>query len=155
MDWLTDSDRRERELRRQFEALEDIEELSIVRLPSGGLRYESTQVRAGLVARHIVEDAAIRTRGIDRVVRGQAARGRRRSRWVVRQRIRVESLADAVSLTVSTWGRPVGWTLARHLLLGGNDTTTGRILTEEAARLSDSVVDGVAGHFTTLRGTER
>lgn len=61
MDWLTDSDRRERELRRQFEGLEDIEELSIVRLPCGGLRYESAQVLSDLVVRHIVEDAATST----------------------------------------------------------------------------------------------
>jgi hypothetical protein len=154
MEWLTDSDRREREWRRQAEAREDLQESRVIRLPNGRLRFETVLVRGDLQARHIIEDLAIQEHRIDRIIRGQAERRNRRSRWVVKQRITIESLGDATNVTVRMWGRPVGRSLARHLLLGSNDPTTARLLTEEASRLADFVVSGVAGHFTRLRGTE-
>lgn len=155
MEWLTDSDRREREWRRQDEARDDMQELRVVRLPNGGLRFESVLVRGDLVARHVIEDVAIQQHRIDRILRGQAARRRRRSRWVVKQRVTAEWLGDATSVTVRTRGRPVGWSLARHLLLGSNDTTTARLLADEASRLANFVVSGVADHFPGSGGTER
>jgi len=72
---------------------------------------------------------------------------------VVKQRITVESLGDATNVTVRMWARPVGRSLARHLL-GSSDTTTARLLTEEASRLADFAVSGVAGHFSGSQGTE-
>ena len=154
MEWLTDSDRREREWRRQAEARGDIQHASVVRLPNGGLRVDSVLVRGDLVARHVIEDVAIQEHRIDRILRGQAARRHRRSRWVVKQRITVKSLGAAANVTVRTRGRPVGKSLALHFLLGSNDTTAARFLTEEASRFADFVASGVAGHFTGLGGTE-
>lgn len=165
MEWLTDSDRREREWGRQVEVQEDIQESSVASLPNGGLRFESVLVRGDLVARHINEDVAIQEHRIDRILRGQAARpsrghfrwpGKQRiTRWVVKQRVTVESLEGATNVTVRMWGRPAGRSLARHLLLGYNETTTARFLSEEACRLADLVVSGVAGHFAGSQGIER
>jgi hypothetical protein len=155
MGWLTDSDRREREWRRRVEAQEEIQESSVSRLQNGGMRFETVQVRGDLLARHVIEDVAIGEHKIDRILRGQAARRRRCSRWVVKQRITAERLGDATTVTVRMWGRPVGWSLARHLLLGSNDTTTARLLTDEASRLANFVVSGVADRFPGSEGTER
>jgi hypothetical protein len=72
MGWLTDSDRREREWLRQVEAREDIEEPSVARLPSGGLRFDYLFLRRGNVRqRHTSEDVAIQEHRIDRVHRGR------------------------------------------------------------------------------------
>jgi hypothetical protein len=147
MGWLTDCDRREREWRRQVEAREDIRESSVVSLHNGGLRFQTVQALGDVVARHVTEDVAIEKHRIDRISRGQAARGRRCTRWMVKQRISAEWMGDATTVTVRTRGRPVGWSLARHLL-GSNDTTTARFLNEEASRFADFVVSGVADHFT-------
>ena len=45
MEWLTDSDLREREWRRQAEAREDLQESRVIRLPNGRLRFETVLVR--------------------------------------------------------------------------------------------------------------
>jgi hypothetical protein len=146
MEWLTDSDRREREWRPRVEAREDIQESSAVRLQNGGLRFQTVQALGDSMARHIIEDVAIGKHQVDRVVRGQVARGRLRSGWMIKQRITAEWLGDATTVTVWMRGRPAGWGLVWHLL-GSNDTTTARLLTREASRLADITVSAVAEHF--------
>ena len=152
MNWLTDPDRREREWRRDLEARRDVREANVVRLPGGGLRFESVLVRKDVVARHVIEDVAIQERSIDRILRGMAVRGRRRTRWIVKQRITVEWCSEGTDVAVHARGRPVGISLARHFLVGRDDTTTGRILTEEASRFADFVIAAVAGQFAGVGG---
>lgn len=151
MGWLSDSGRREREWRRQVEARGDIQESSVTRLQNGGMRLETVQVLADTTARHVIEDVAIGEHSIDRIIRGQATRGHRRSRWVVKLRITAERLGDGTTVTVRMRGRPTGWSLAWHFLLGSHDVASARLLTDEACRLADLVVSGVADQFPGVR----
>jgi hypothetical protein len=146
MEWLTDSDRREREWRRQVEAREDIQKSSAARLQNGGLRFQTVQALGNSTARYVIEDVAIGQHQTDRIIRAQVARGRFRSGWMIRQRITAEWLGDATTVTVRMRGRPSGWGLVWHLL-GSNETTTARFLTEEASRLAGITVSAVAEHF--------
>jgi hypothetical protein len=150
MEWLTDPDRREREWRRLVEAREDIQQSSVGRLPNGGLRFEQVLRRGNLLMRHTTEDAAIRERRIDRTHRAELAGPRMLPlRWVMKERITVESLADGTGITVRVWGRLAGTSRVLHLL-GYRDTATARQLTEEASRRADFRVCGVAAHFSGL-----
>ena len=146
MQWLTDPVRREREWRSGVEAEPEIQEVNVVWLPNGGLRFETVHVREDLVAHHVIEDVAVGERTVDRVVRGRASRWWRRTRWIVNIRITVESLGNSTTIAVRTWGRPVGMSLA-YLLVGREDVTAGRALTTEASRLTDFVVSGVTDRF--------
>lgn len=114
------------------------------------MRLETVQVHGDMMASHVIEDVAIGEHKIDRILRGQATRGRRRSRWVVKQRITADRLGDATTVTVRFRGRPVGWSLAWHFL-GNHDVATARLLTDEASRLADLAVSGVADHFPKAR----
>ena len=144
--WLTDQQRRERDWRSRSEVASDIQQSSASRLPNGGMRFESVQARGNVVAQHVIEDITIEDGSITRIMRGQATRGRRRTRWQLTQRITVESLGSATMVTVVVAGRPASWSRVRHLL-GFNDTATARILTDESSRWADFVVASVGGHF--------
>jgi hypothetical protein len=148
MAWLTDSDRREQEWRRRVNARPDVQEPQVTRLPRGGLRFEQITVQRSVTAHQVVEDVAIGDRRIDRILRGQVTSPHflGRGRWVVKQCITVESLADAASITVRARGRPVGPTLV-HQYLGSSDTIWGRFLTQQASEWADSVIADVASHF--------
>jgi hypothetical protein len=68
-------------------------------------------------------------------------------RWVMSERITVESMADRTSITVSVQGRLAGIHRVLHVL-GYRDTTTARRLRQEASSRADFRVAGVAAHFT-------
>jgi len=144
--WLTDQERRERDWRSRSEVASDIQQSSATRLPNGAMRFESVQARGNVVAQHVIEDITIEEGSITRMMRGQATRRHRHTRWELTQRITVESLGGAATVTVMVTGRPVGWSRVWHLL-GFNDTTTARILTDESSRWADFVVASVGGHF--------
>lgn len=134
MQWLTDPDRREREWRRLVETREDIQQSGAGRLPDGGLRFDQVLRRGNLLLRHTTEDVVNQEHRIDRAHRAQLAGPRMMPlRWVMKERITVESLGDGTSLTVRVRGRLAGLGRALHLL-GYRDTTTARRLTEEASR---------------------
>jgi hypothetical protein len=154
MEWLTDSDRREREWRRLVEAREDIQQSSAGRLPNGGLRFDQVLRRGNLLLRHTTEDVANQEHRIDRTHRAQLAGPRMMPlRWVMKERVTVESLGDGTSITVRVRGRLAGMGRVLHLL-GSRDTTTARRLTEEASRRADFRVAGVAAHFTGPHDTD-
>src|SRR5215472_2052883 len=144
--WLTNQERRERDWRSRSEVASDIQQSSATRLPNGAMRFESVQARGNVVAQHVIEDITIEEGSITRMMRGQATRRHRHTRWELTQRITVESLGGAATVTVMVTGRPVGWSRVWHLL-GFNDTTTARILTDESSRWADFVVASVGGHF--------
>jgi len=146
MAWLTDSSRREREWLPRVQAQQNVSEFSVTHLPSGGLRLEMLTRQGNLLIRQEIEDVAAHDGTIDRILRGEATRGRARTRWVVEQRITAEFQGAATKVTVRALGRPVGRSLGWHLL-GTNDTATARALTTQAAQWTDFVVMEVAGHF--------
>jgi hypothetical protein len=75
MQRLTDSDRQEREWRRQVDQREDIREPRAGRLPNGGLRCRYEWVQGRLVWRFTTEDVAVTENMIERVhaLAGQVA----------------------------------------------------------------------------------
>jgi hypothetical protein len=144
--WLADQERRERDWRSRSEVASDIRQSRATWLPNGAMRFESVQARGNVVAQHVIEDISIEEGSITRIMRGQATRRHRHTRWQLTQRITVESRGGAALVTVMVAGRPVGWSRVWHLL-GFNDTTTARILTDQSTRWADFVVDSVGGHF--------
>jgi hypothetical protein len=154
MEWLTDADRREREWQRLIEAREDIQQSSIGRLPNGGLRFDQVVRQGNRQLRHTTEDVAVQEHRIDRAHRAHLAGPRMMPlRWVMKERVTVETLADGTNITVRVWGRLTGMGRVLHLL-GYRDTTTARWLTEEASRRADFRISGVAAHFTGPHDTD-
>jgi len=154
MEWLTDSGRRERDWRRLVEANEDVQQPGVGRLPNGGLRFDQVLMRGNLLLHLTTEDVAIQRRRIDRSHRAQLAGPRViPARWVMKERVTVESLGDGTNITVRVWGRMVGLSRVFHLF-GYRDTTTARQLTEEGSHRADFRVCGVAAHFTGPHDTD-
>jgi hypothetical protein len=144
---LTDSGRREREWLRQVEQREDIREPRIGRLPNGGLRYRYEWVQGRLVWRFTTEDLAVTETTIERVHRGELARPRvLHVRWVLRERISVESAVNETGITVRVLGRMAGLSRVLHLL-GYRDTAMARRLAELAGLQADRTASAVAAHF--------
>jgi hypothetical protein len=73
MQWLTDSDRREREWRRLVKAREDIQQSNVGRLPNGGLCFDQVLMQGSRLWRHTTDDVAIQEHRIDRTL-GRASR---------------------------------------------------------------------------------
>jgi hypothetical protein len=146
---LTDSDRREREWRRQVDQREDICEPRADRLANGGLHYRYEWVQGRLVWRFTTEDVAVTENMIERVHRGDLARPRVIPvRWVINERISIEPAVNETDLTVRVLVRMAG--LSRVLYrLGYRDTTTAGRLTELARRQADLTSAAIAAHFTT------
>jgi len=151
MAWLTDSDRREADWLDRVQELPRLVEYRTAHLPTGGMRFEWTALQGDVEVRQEIEDVAMGQRTIDRILRGQATRGRARTRWLVKERITVEFQGDATQVTARALGRPVGKSLARHLL-GINETATARALTAQATQWTDFVVASVTGHFGQADG---
>jgi len=147
MERLTDSDRRAREWRRQVEQRDDIRGPRAGRLPNGGLRCRYEWVQGRLVWRFTTEDVAVSENMIERVHRGELARPRVMPvRWVISERISIESAVNETGITVRVMGRMAG--LSRVLyLLGYRDTTTARQLTELARLQADLTTSALAAHF--------
>lgn len=153
MRWLTDPDRRKREWQRLVGAREDVQQSSASRLPNGGLLFDQVARRGNLQLRHTTEDVAIQEYRIDRAHRSQLAGPRRMPvRWVMNERVMVEKLAGGTNITVHVQGRMAGMGRVLHLL-GYRDTTTTRLLTEEASSRADFRIAGVAAHFTSPHDT--
>ena len=129
-----------------MQAQQNVSEFSVTHLPAGGLRLELLARQGNLRIRQEIEDVAAHDGTIDRILRGEATRGRARTHWVVEQHIAAEFHGPATKVTVRALGRPVGKSLAWHLL-GTNDTATARALTTQAAQWADFVVTEVARHF--------
>jgi hypothetical protein len=129
---LTDAGIREREWLRQAGQRADIREPRVGRLPDGGLRYRYEWVQGPLVWRFTAEDLAVTETMIERVHRGELARPRGLPvRWVIRERISVESAVHETGVTVRVLGRMAGLSRVLHLL-GYRDTEMARRLTELA-----------------------
>jgi hypothetical protein len=144
---LTDSDRREREWRRQVEQREDIREPHVGRLPNGRLRCRYEWVQGRLVWRFTTEDAAVTENMIERVHRGELARPRVMPvRWVISERISIETGINATCITVCVLGRMAGLSRVLHLL-GYRDTATARRLAELARLQADLTTSAIAAHF--------
>jgi len=154
MGWLIDPDRREREWRQRVEAEENVQQHSVRRLPDGGLRFDLVLRRGNRLLHLTTEDVGIQGYGIDRAHHAQLSGPRvMPARWVMNERITVESLGDQTDVVVRVWGRMVGMGRVLHLL-GYGDTTTARTLTEEASRRADFRVSGLAAHFTSPHDTD-
>jgi hypothetical protein len=147
MAWLTDPARREREWRRLVEARADVQQWSVSHLPNGGLRFDQVVTRGNLLLRHTTEDVAIQEHSIDRAHRAQLDGRAIPLRWVLNERVTVESREDGTDITVRVRGRLAGMSRVLHLL-GYRDTATARWLTEEASSRADFRVSGVTAHFT-------
>jgi hypothetical protein len=154
MGWLTDPSRREQEWRRLVEADGSVEQSSASRLANGGVRFDQVVRHGNRLLRHTTEDVAILDDRIDRVHRAHVEFARSRTliplRWVMHERVTVESLGDETSVTVRVRGRPVGLSRVLHLL-GYRDTMMARHLEGEAARRADFRACGVAAYFTGPR----
>ena len=147
MDWLTDPDRREREWRQRAGAEEDVQQRSVSRLPGGGLRFDLVLRRGNRLFRLVTEDVAIQGHRIDRAHHAELSRPYAMpARWVMNERITVESLGDQADVTVRVWGQMKGMGRALYLF-GYHDTTTARTLTEEASRRADFRISGIAARF--------
>jgi hypothetical protein len=111
MEWLTDPDRREREWRRLAEAEDSVRHSSVGRLPNGGLRFDQVVLQQNRLLRHTTEDVAILGDRIDRAHRAQVEFARSRTliplRWVMKERVTIESLGDGTCVTVRVWGQPL------------------------------------------------
>jgi hypothetical protein len=157
MGWLTDPDRREREWRRLVEAEDSVQQSSVGRLPNGGLRFDQVVLQGSRLLRHTTEDVAILEDQIDRVHCAHVEFARSRTliplRWVMQERVTVESLGDETSVTVRVRGQPAGLSRVLHLL-GYRDTTMARHLEEEAARRADFRARGIAAEFTGPRNAD-
>jgi hypothetical protein len=120
MEWLTDPDRRQREWRRLTEAQDGVQQSSVGRLPNGGLRFDQVVLRGHQLLRHTTEDVAILADTIDRVHRAHVEFARSRTliplRWVMKERVTVESVGDGTGVTVRVWGRAAGLSRVLHLL---------------------------------------
>ena len=125
-------------------------------MPNGGLRFDQVVLQGNRLLRHTTEDVAIVEDRIDRAHRAHVEFARSRAlipfRWVMQERVTVESLGDETSVTVRVRGRPVGLSRVLHLL-GYRDTMIARHLEGEAARRTDFRARGVAAHFTGPRNT--
>ena len=144
---LTDSDRREREWRRQVDQREDIREPRAGRLPNGGLRCRYEWVHGRLVWRFTTEDVAVTENMIERVHRGELARPRVMPvRWVISERILIEPAVSETGITVRVLARMAGLSSVLYLL-GYRDTTTARRLAELARRHADLTTATIAAHF--------
>src|SRR5258708_30183383 len=108
MGWLTDPDRREREWRRLVEAEDSVQQSSVGRLPNGGLRFDQVVLQGNRLLRHTTEDVAILEDRIDCAHRAHVEFARSRTliplRWVMQERVTVESLGDETSVTVRVRG---------------------------------------------------
>ena len=159
MQRLTDSDRREREWRRQVEQREDIHQVRADRLANGGLRCRYEWVRGRLVWRFTTEDVAVTENMIERVHRGELARPRVVPvRWIIHECITMEPAVNETAITVRVLGRMAG--LSRVLyLLGYRDTATAWKLTELARSQADLTAAATAAHFARppdlAAGTDR
>ena len=157
MEWLTDPDRREREWRRLVAAEDSVQQSSVGRLPNGGLRFDQVVLQGNRLLRHTTEDVAILEDQIDRAHRAHVVFARSRTliplRWVMQERVTVESLGDETSVTVRVRGQPAGLSRVLHLL-GYRDTMMARHLEEEATRRADFRARGVAAEFTGPRNSD-
>jgi hypothetical protein len=111
MGWLTDPDRREREWRQLVEAEDRVQQSSVSRLPNGRLRFDHLVLQGNRLLRHTTEDVAIGEDRIDRAHRAHVEFARSRTliplRWVMKERVTVESLGDGTCVTVRVWGQPL------------------------------------------------
>ncbi len=95
---------------------------SVGRLPNGGLRFDQVLRRGNLLLRHTTEAVAIQQHCIDRAHRAQlAGPGTMSRRWVMNERVTVESLGDGTKVTVRVRGQLAGIGRALHLV-GYRDT---------------------------------
>jgi hypothetical protein len=152
MEWLTDSGRREREWRRCVEQRADIRDTRADRLPHGGLRCRYEWADGRRVWRFRTEDVAVTGNTIELVHCGQLAWPRAMPvRWVISERICVESAGTGTDITVRALGRMEGPSRLLHLL-GHRDTTTARRLAELTRLQADQTVSVTAAHFARPPG---
>jgi len=115
---------------------------------SAAVRHLRVPADAGQVMERLT-DSDRRAREWRRQVehRGELARPRVMPvRWVISERISIESAVNETGITVRVMGRMAG--LSRVLyLLGYRDTTTARQLTELARLQADLTTSALAAHF--------
>jgi hypothetical protein len=149
MAWLTDADRRAADWLGRVEHArhEHVGEPRVTTLPNGGLRFDHAHQQGNRVTRYRVDDVAVGHGKIDRVHR-MLQRGPRTMsvRWVMRERITVESEPDGSSVTVRLRGRLTGVRLVAHLF-GAQDTATARALAKDAAYRADFRVREIQSRF--------